>query len=106
MAIINMTPHQIDLVLDSGEVWLEINPSGDLIRLSMTTEEDGLVDGIPVSRTTYGEATGLPEFEEGVFYVVSGLVKSALPHREDLLVPSEMVRDDKGRILGCKSLGR
>ena len=42
----------------------------------------------------------------GVFYIVSQLVKNALPDRTDLLVPAEVVRDGNGNIIGCKSLGR
>lgn len=41
-----------------------------------------------------------------VYYIVSQIVKSALPERHDLLVPAEVVRDEMGNILGCKSLGR
>ena len=41
-----------------------------------------------------------------VYYIVSQIVKSALPNRADLLVPAEVVRDNAGNIIGCKSLGR
>jgi len=44
--------------------------------------------------------------EPDVYYIVSQLVKSALPDRDDLLVPAEVVRDETGRIVGCRSLGR
>ena len=64
------------------------------------------IDGIRTSYTVFGEPEGLPDFKDGVFYVVSQLVKSALPNRKDLLVPAEVVRDEKGQIIGCKSLGR
>ena len=39
------------------------------------------------------------------YYIVSQLVKNALFSRKDLLVPAEVVRDEQGVILGCKSLG-
>jgi hypothetical protein len=40
-----------------------------------------------------------------IFYLVSQPVKSALPSRKDLLVPAEVVRDEKGNIIGCRSFG-
>lgn len=38
-----------------------------------------------------------------IYYIVSMLVKQANPDRTDLLTPNESVRDDKGRIIGCRS---
>ena len=77
------------------------------IRLKQTVVEDApLSDGTPTTRTVFGEPEGLPDFVEGTFYIVSQLVKSALPQRNDLLVPAEVVRDSEGNIIGCFSLGR
>ena len=138
----NMTPHPIAIVDGEGKVVRVIESSG-LIRLTVTTVSQGEVDGIPLSKTVFGDPIGLSsenwiaqaqgnnEFGQGktqqdavedcilrcgkdksdiavsceTFYIVSQLVKSALPNRSDLLVPAEMVRDEKGAILGCKSLG-
>lgn len=103
--IFNYTPHPITIVNNEGEVVRTIKPSG-LIRLKASTVNAGFdIDGIPVTTTQFGEPEGLPNVEEGIFYIVSQLVKSALPSRKDLLVPAEVVRDSNGNILGCKSLG-
>ena len=102
---INMTPHAINLVNDDGIVYCTIEPCGSLIRLKATTERIKEIDGIKLSTTVFGEPEGLPDYVEGTYYIVSQLVKSALPSRDDLLVPAEMVRDEKGCIVGCKSLG-
>jgi len=102
--ILNMTPHDIKIVGDSGKVE-SIFPSNGLIRLSVQTVEIGHQDGVRLTKSEFGEPEGLPEFEAGTFYIVSQLVKAALPDRKDLLVPAEMVRDDKGQIIGCRSLG-
>lgn len=104
--IINMTPHDIHMVDAQGVVVKTIEKSGNTIRLSVATQGADAIDGVPTSVTVFGEAVGLPSQQDGVYYVVSQLVKSALPSREDLLVPAEMVRDANGQILGCKSLGR
>jgi len=100
----NFTPHPINICNIAGEVMRVIHSEG-LVRLKAVTVPAGEIDGIPVTRTEFGQAEGLPEFQEGVFIVVSQLVKTALPSRSDLLVPAEVVRDEKGNIVGCKSLG-
>ena len=104
MTIKNFTPHPITICNNAGEVVRVIQPEG-LVRLKAVTVPAGEIDGVPVTRTEFGQPEGLPEFKEGVFIVVSQLVKTALPSRSDLLVPAEVVRDEKGNIVGCKSLG-
>ena len=106
MSIINKTPHAITLIGEKGEVILSIPSDGCPIRLTTKTVAAEPIEGVPTSSTEFGEATGLPDFQEGVYYVVSQLVKGAFPERKDLLVPAEMVRDASGNIVGCKSLGR
>lgn len=106
--IINKTPHPVNIVNPDGSL-IHTFPKceeADLIRLSVNTEPNDNIDGFPTSVTVFGEPTGLPEYKEGTFYVVSQLVKNALPERKDLLVPAEVLRGDQGIILGCKSLGR
>lgn len=106
MNLINMTPHDITIVDVNGNIIKVIPASGKLIRLAQFTVNAGFtVDDVPITKTSYSEPNGLPDYELGKFYIVSQLIKSAIPYREDLLVPAEMVRDDKGNILGCKSLG-
>lgn len=104
MTIKNLTPHPIYICNNAGEVTRVIQSEG-LVRLKAVTVPAGEIDGVPVSRTEFGQPEGLPEFQEDVFIVVSQLVKTALPSRYDLLVPAEVVRDEKGNIVGCKSLG-
>jgi len=102
--IINMTPHDVMLCNKDGKV-TKTFPSAGVIRLSMTTEQVTIVDGVPLSHTSFGRPEGLPEEKTGIYYIVSQLVLSACKDRNDLLVPAEMVRDNKGRIVGCQSLG-
>lgn len=99
----NMTPHDINIVGLDGAV-KKTYPSDGLIRLSTKTVEVGEEDGVRLTRTVFGEPEGLPKQEAGTYLIVSQLVKSAL-QRADLVVPAEMVRDENGRIVGCRSLG-
>ena len=104
--IINKTPHAVTIVNMNGEIILSIPSDGAPIRLSTKTVPKEPIEGVPTSSTEFGEATGLPDFQEVVYYIVSQLIKGAFPERKDLLVPAEMVRDASGNIVGCKSLGR
>lgn len=104
MNIINMTPHDITIVRPDNNI--VIPASGRLARVSSRTETVGEIDGIPVTTTVFGEVEGLPAPKDGVVYVVSSLVAGRVPERSDVFVPNESVRDESGRIVGCKSLGR
>jgi hypothetical protein len=101
MAIVNLTPHAINLVGDNP---LTIAPSGTVARCAVTRQQVGAVDGIPVNHTAFGEVTGLPVARTGTYYIVSALVAQACPDRADLLITDDAVRDDAGRIVGCRAL--
>lgn len=103
--IINLTPHSIVIVDDANNIIRTINPSGTIARVSAKTVRSGEFDGIPLTRTEFGEVVDLPEPTEDTVYVVSSLVASRVPERADVLIPNESVRDEKGRIVGCRSLG-
>lgn len=103
--LLNFTPHPIH-VLDGENNLVRTIKSSGLIRLKASTVDAELeVDGVKITTTKFGEPEGLPDFKSDVFYIVSQLVKSALPNRPDLLVPAEVQRDEKGNIIGCRSLG-
>ena len=98
--VINLTPHAIQVV-----GYEEIPASGVVPRVAMETKAAGVVAGLPVSATQYGRVEGLPEKINDVSFIVSKMLKDACPDRYDLLYPAELVRDEKGNIVGCKSLG-
>jgi hypothetical protein len=103
--IVNLTPHAITIVSENGDILRKIEPSGMLARCSVRTECVGEMDGIPVTTSVFGQVEGLPEPEEGTIYIVSSLVAQRV-NRDDVFIPNESVRDEQGRIIGCKSLGR
>ena len=55
---------------------------------------------------SFNEVEGLPEPQENTIYIVSALVAGAAKDRDDLVIPNDIVRDDKGNIIGCKNLAR
>lgn len=104
MKIINLTPHEVVLIPPTGAN--HIFPSEGVARCSQNDAQNGyaILDGqdIPFYITTFGSVTGLPEYRVGVFYIVSSLIRSALPDREDLLSPTKLIRNDKGHVTGCR----
>ncbi len=99
MTIKNYTPHALNVRSIEGEV-ITIEPIG-LARVTCSETQVGTLNGFAVKKSTYGEVQGLPEPEDGVVYVVSRMVASALPSRKDLMIPGTLIRDDKGVVVGC-----
>ena len=103
---INCTPHPITL-LGAGDAILFTLPRGETVpRLSQSTNQVGSIAGVSITETSFGETQNLPSPQEGIFLIVSRLVMAANPDRADLLVPNELVRNDDGHIVGCRSLAR
>ena len=105
MQLINLTPHAIGILNVDGIVQT-IPASGMVCRLTTSTVLVEVMDGLRITKTVFGKPEGLPEEKAGTSYLVSQLVKNALPGRSDLLVPAEVLRDKDGKILYCQSLGQ
>ena len=110
--LINLTFKPIRILDNDKNVICTIDPAPEEERATISVtrkrsvpfELDGIV--IPSFDYEYGEVKNIPEEEEGVVYIVSSLVAQRVPERMDVFIPNESVRDEKGRIIGCKSLGR
>lgn len=110
MKIRNLTPHAINLLNDNNEVVAIIEPSGIIARAAQTKElvEELCVDGmtIPVYKSEFGKVENLPEQEKDTIFVVSALTAQACKGRPDVYITDNPVRDEQGRIIGCRSLGK
>ena len=103
--LINLTAHDIHLY--RGNELVEKVPSSGIARVSVRSEIIGEIGGYPISKNFYGEIIGLPEPQPETFYVVSALVaQAAAERRTDLLVVNDTVRDEAGRIIGCRGFAR
>jgi hypothetical protein len=104
MKLVNLTPHTLHIhSYDGAEV--TALPSEGSARCAVFEEQIGDVNNtIPIYATRYGEIDGLPDPQEGTAYVVSLLVRQSLPERKDLLSPGQLIRDDEGKVIGCKGL--
>jgi len=109
--IVNLTPHPINLV-GLGE----IKPSGKPVRLEEKTEIIGSITisaaenpnthtavVIPLIQKKLGRIIDLPEPQGGTVFIVS-LPVAQVAHRTDVLAIGESIRDEKGNIIGAKSL--
>lgn len=109
MEIINNTPHDVNLV--GPERTLTIPRSGEIARVEFEDlgQTQVLIEGTPVE-VSLGKRvvglTGVPEPQKDVLVMVSRVVKTELPGRDDLVVPDDLVRDEAGRVIGCRRLAR
>ncbi len=108
MTWLNLTPHVILILRDGAE---DITlPSCGVARAAAETELIGTVDGIRITRSTFGKPVNLPDFQEGVGLVVSlATVNAARQYgrrTDDLYIVNETVRDASGQIVGCRSLAQ
>lgn len=105
--IINLTPHALTFLDDANNVVLTV-PSSGIARAGQTRVHVRDVDvggvSLPVCRSTYGAVDGLPEMQDGVVYVVSALTAQACPERPDVYITDDPVRDEAGRIIGCRGI--
>lgn len=108
--LINLTPHVVRLVGDEAQV--ELPPAGPPARVVLQPDR---VDGairvgplvVPLKRTAASPlVTGVPDRRPGVLFIVARAVAEALPERDDLVYPHDTVRDERGVVVGCRSLAR
>ena len=114
----NYTPHDVNVleekycifndktksycVKDEEYSILHTFTSQGVARCSLREEKISDIEGIPIVKNFYGAVYGLPDEEKGLFYIVSILVAQSLSGlRHDLIVPSRIVRDCTGKIIGC-----
>ncbi len=102
--LVNLTPHSIIFVDDAGNAVLTVEPSGQIARCSVAREKIGEINGIPVNKSRFGKVENLPEPQEGTIFIVSALTAQAVPEREDVFITDDAVRDEQGRIIGCRAL--
>jgi hypothetical protein len=102
--VLNLTPHAVTVLNAKDEVVATFPASGESARLAVAFDQTDRLGDVPLGALRYGSSTGLPPRVDGVRLLVSLLVKLANPDRDDLLVVADEVRDEAGRIVGCRAL--
>ena len=75
-----------------------------MARCAQSNSPAGEFEGIALVAPSFGAVEGLPEPQEGVLFLVSALVRAAVPSRHDVASPGDLVRDPEGRVVGCRNL--
>jgi len=92
MTLINLTPHDINIVIVEGGDKITVPPSGIIARVSSNQKEVFKINNIPVYQTVFGEVENLPEPQNDTIYIVSTMVLSALEKagidRTDVVAPN------------------
>nr|DAM44928.1 MAG TPA: hypothetical protein [Caudoviricetes sp.] len=107
--LVNMTPHPITVFDVDGNQPIVTVPSSGMVRVAETvrtvSEGEGQVPLVQIVRDP-DKIEGLPAWAIGRYVIVSDLAYQAAKTlgREDLLRPGPAVRDENGRIIGCKGL--
>lgn len=105
---INLTPHLVRVCAEDGKTVLaEIPPDGRVARvetLDVLHLEDSDTLGCPIWRQAAGGVTGLPEADGEALWVVSSMVRAAVPARMDVFSPGRLVRGQDGQPTGCVGL--
>lgn len=108
--IVNKTPHKITLLDEDDNIIRNLPPADEPARLKT---KEHIVDrvfedsnkGVPIKKTDIIGVKNLPKSNENKFYLVSRTLASKL-NRDDLLAPNELIRDNEGNVIGCKSLAK
>ena len=107
--IINLTPHRINIVDEEGNV-VKIFESSGVARAAQNDVQIGMLEGIPIIETKFGEPVDLPEYNQGTYYIVSALTAKTASlsgrNTRDLLLTGKTVRNSDGQIIGCQALAK
>ena len=132
MKFVNLTQHVI-AVINADGITSSFAPSGVVARVAVKTvlsehshahaavplfvQRAGAVEGLPerAARCPYCGCLNVSQYDttcaehpadqpEPEMYIVSALVRLAVPGRDDVASPGELVRDEKGQPIACKGL--
>lgn len=106
--LLNLTPHVINLLTNTGDI-VAIEPLNDTpARVSATLKDCGVFEanGLAFNHTEqeFGDIINLPEEQEGTFFIVSRIVADAAPERKDLAIVNDLVRDEQGLVSHARSI--
>ncbi len=105
MPIVNLTNVTVRLADESGDVYATFEPSGDAVTIHSNGQEHE-VDGVPVEVTRITAVDGLPEPEDGTFYIVPQPV-AQFSRRPDFVTPDtgpSAILDDDQKVYATRRL--
>jgi len=107
--IVNLTPHPIDLHMDGDVITLGPVKSPPRLPERSETNESLLITGrsLPLRTIRYADdPIDLPPAKPHRLLIVARVIAEQCSDRADLVVPTDLVRDGDGRVIGCRALAR
>ena len=105
MPIINLTKLTIRLADENDAIYQTFEPGEHPVEIRMRGEERE-VDGIPIEITHVTGVEGVPEPEDGTYYIVPQPVAYTVD-RPDLVIPDtgpSAIREDDGTVFAVRRL--
>ena len=104
--IINCTPHPVHYYVDGCRLYTFPESSAPArVKIHRRPLTAITADSVTVQvNTNWFDEVGenIPAQEDGTWYIVSGVVASAFPDRQDFLVPDESIIENR-KVIGCQS---
>lgn len=106
--LINLTSHDIHVYDDHRQLIKTIpgSPRDKVCQVVGQRRVEETICGVPVWGHSDVEIVNLPDPTPNTYYIVSRTTAYAIEPRDDLLVIDTQVKDDLGRVIGCRGLTR
>lgn len=112
MKVINLTPHNVNICDEFGNIIKTYKASGMYARVDHGWETIEHVDDVPLvvrkdARVVVTNADGILEFDlprpkEDIMYIVSNVVLDYCRDRRDIMAPCKQVKV-YGQVVGCRT---
>lgn len=107
--LVNYTSNILIVLSPEIHEFLYAIPSSGIVQIEEPeTIMASSIMGTPVVQIASGKVVGLPNPEEGIFYIVEYDVATKLREEgrtNDILFPNAVVRNDKGELIGVTGWG-
>lgn len=111
MNLVNLTPHEVKVFV-GDEAIATFPKAATPARASQSATVVGEVNVeghlIPIVSATFGDLQDAPPEQDDTTYIVSLVAGQAMlaSERTDFLLTYDPVRDDEGKIIGCRKFAR
>lgn len=105
MPIVNLTELTIRIADENDDVYATFEPGDHPVKVHSTGNNED-VDGVPVGITHVTSVEGLPDPEDGTYYIVPQPVAKVL-NRPDIVTPDtgpSAIRDENDKVYAVRRL--
>jgi hypothetical protein len=106
--VVNLTPHPVEIVTLEDSIHLPASSKPARAEMNSTALAPVELSGmtVPVLHEQVVRVTDLPKPAKDTLFVVSRLVAEAVPHRDDLVVPTQLTRNTDGTVGAARALAK